>query len=50
MPDAYNLMIFLGLFALGLLPIFLGVILHFFSEGAFLLVDIEQNTSSKPKP
>ncbi|MCL4268724.1 MAG: hypothetical protein KJZ72_04235 [Anaerolineales bacterium] len=47
MPDAFNLVSLVVLFGVALLPIFLGLILQFFSEGIFLLVDIEQNTSGK---
>jgi hypothetical protein len=37
----------LALLGIGFLPVFLGLILQFFIEGSFLLVDIEQNTAGE---
>jgi uncharacterized RDD family membrane protein YckC len=47
MPDAYNMLTLLALLGIGFLPVFLGLILQFFIEGSFLLVDIEQNTAGE---
>ncbi|HNK63783.1 MAG TPA: hypothetical protein PKL78_03630 [Anaerolineales bacterium] len=46
--DISNIIFMLVYVAVGLLPIFLGVVLQFMVEGMYLLVDIEQNTS-KPE-
>jgi len=46
--DISNIIFMLVYIAVGLLPIFLGVVLQFMVEGMYLLVDIEQNTS-KPE-
>jgi len=46
--DISNIIFMLVYIAVGLLPIFLGIVLQFMVEGMYLLVDIEQNTS-KPQ-